>query len=155
MSASCVVLPKLIDIKMPDKQDKSYWEYNALKALDYNTEIVWVAHISAAPNEIKKLVYSHYKRVIFKNIKRAFLCINKSLAKKCANRLKGIKGFGVEYIVLSILLKFAKNCFATGLQTQCKAIAKWGKTACFFGKIYGIVVLMHCARYSAKMFSQY
>lgn len=109
MSASCVVLPKLIDIKMPDKQDKSYWEYNALKALDYNTEIVWVAHISAAPNEIKKLVYSHYKRVIFKNIKRAFLCINKSLAKKCANRLKGIKGFGVEYIVLSILSKFAKK----------------------------------------------
>lgn len=102
MNSKIMVLPKLIDCKMPLENDPTYWHNKAQILLDHDTEIVEVAKNSKLPDEIKKVVYSHYKNCLPNEIaKYRKECTRDNIfVQKCAKRLKGARVFNREILQL-------------------------------------------------------
>ncbi len=100
IDSNCIVLPKMIDVKMPD--NPKYWNNDFKKKVDYNTEMIELTKMSKLPENIKSKVYKHYKGCLPKEIKGYRKNNDKDIdfQKKCAKRLEGVKGFLWERLKL-------------------------------------------------------
>lgn len=102
MNSKIMVLPKLIDCKMPPKDDSTYWHNKVQIILDYDTELVEVAKNSKMPDEIKKIIYNHYKNCLPREIKKYRRNCKKDdiFIQKCIKRLEGTGTFKREILQL-------------------------------------------------------
>jgi len=104
MNSPIEILPKLIN--MPAENDENHWYTKAKNVLDYDTEIVNVVKKSKLPQDIKNVIYQHYKSCLPREIGRYRNKCKKDVffVIKCMHRLKNIEYFQEEFVSLKNIL---------------------------------------------------